>query len=116
MLTIKQTGKDVGEMHCIRPRELLFNDLSPTEAEKWLSVLQPQPASGWGGITDYTAWTDIPSVYLICENDQILPDEYQVQAATLTGSKVERCKGGHMVMLSMPERVVEVIVNAVEEA
>lgn len=65
--------------------------------------------------TDYAGWTEIPSVYLICENDQILPEAYQTQMTEMVGSKVERCKSGHMVMLSMPEKVVEVIKSAVEE-
>jgi len=32
----------------------------------------------------------------------------------MAGSKVERCAAGYMVVLSMPERVVEVIVGAAE--
>ncbi|KAF8864375.1 hypothetical protein BDZ45DRAFT_571653, partial [Acephala macrosclerotiorum] len=107
-----ETAKEAGEMHCVKPRQLLFNDLSPTEIEKWLPLLRSQPLSGWNGTTTYTGWTETPSVYLICESDQILPEEYQIQATMMTESKVERCKSGHMVMLSMPERVVEVVVSA----
>lgn len=102
-------------MHCVNPRQLLFNDLSPTETEKWFPLLKSQPLFGWNGTTTYTGWIEIPSVYLICENDQVLPEEYQIQAAMMTESKVERCKGGHMVMLSMPERVVGVVVSAAED-
>lgn len=102
-------------MYCKAPRELLFNDLTPSEADKWTSVLQPQPSSGWNKTIEYAGWTEIPSVYLITGNDQILPVQLQEQLAALAGSKVERCGSGHMVMLSMPEKVVEVIKGAVEE-
>lgn len=102
-------------MYCADARKLLFNDLSPSETEKWLRVLQPQPLSDWNDKTTYTGWAEIPSVYLICENDQILPIDYQLQAATVTDSKVERCNSGHSVMLSMPEKVVEVVVSAAED-
>jgi pimeloyl-ACP methyl ester carboxylesterase len=102
-------------MICIRPRDLLFNDLSPAETDKWMSVLQPQPLSGWGMTTEYAGWTEIPSVYLICENDQVLPASLQEQMATVMGARIERCESGHMVMLTMPEKVVGVIRSAVEE-
>ncbi|KUJ08555.1 alpha/beta-hydrolase [Mollisia scopiformis] len=110
-----ETGKEAGEMHCVRPRELLFNDLSPEDTEKWLSLLKPQPLSGWGATTDYAGWKEIPSVYLICENDQVLPEAYQAKMSAMVGSKVERCKSGHMVTLSMPDKVVDVIRDAAEE-
>ncbi|CZR53887.1 uncharacterized protein PAC_03769 [Phialocephala subalpina] len=110
-----ETAKEAGEMHCVNPRQLLFNDLLPAETEKWLPLLKSQPLSGWNDTTTYTGWTEIPSVFLICENDQILPEEYQIQAATMMGSKIERCNSGHMVMLSMPGKVVDVVVSAAED-
>ena len=34
----------------------------------------------------------------------------------MAGSEIERCESGHMVMLSMPDTVVEVIRKAAGEA
>lgn len=102
-------------MYCLQPRSFLFNDLPPNETDKWISNLQSQPLTGWNVTITYAGWKEIPSVYLICENDQIIPAELQENMATMIGAKVERCKSGHMVMLSMPERVAEVIKGAVEE-
>jgi len=103
-----------GGMICVKPRELLFNDFSDAEAEKWMKEMKPQTAEGWNGTTRYCGWQDVPSTYLVCEKDQVLPIPYQLQCAEMAGSKIERCGAGHMVMLSMPEKVVDVIRGVVE--
>lgn len=38
-----------------------------------------------------------------------------MQLADLTGSRVEKCAAGHMPMLSMPQKVAEVIIGAAKE-
>ena len=57
----------------------------------------------------------MPSVYLVCENDACLPAPMQLQMAEIAGSKIEMCKAGHLPMISVPERVAEVIMQAVRE-
>lgn len=98
-----------GASHCAQPETLLFSDLPDNEKSKWLAALRPQPAHGWDDKITYTGWKDVPSVYLICESDKLLPTAVQEQLADLAGSKVERCSAGHVPQLSQPERVVEVI-------
>ena len=99
-------------MHCKSPETLLFHDLDPTSAEKWKKELQPQPSEGWDDTVTYCGWKDVSSVYLVCENDQVIPPPMQLQLAELAGSKVEKCGAGHMSILSMPEKVAEVVKNA----
>ena len=103
-------------MYCQDPEKLFFNDLSPEEAAKWAKTLQMQPAAGWDDVVTYGAWKDVPSVYLVCENDAALPAELQLKFAEMAGSRIERCAAGHMPMLSVPDRVVEVVRNAVESS
>ena len=57
----------------------------------------------------------MPSVYLVCENDQCLPAPVQLQMAEIAGSKIEKCKAGHMPMISIPEGVAEVIIQAARQ-
>jgi len=104
--------KAKGEMHCLSPSTTLFSDLSEQETQKWIKELQCQPSEGWDGTTKYCGWRDVPSVYLLCEGDKILPEAMQTDVAEMAGSEVVRCGAGHMVMLSMPEKVVEVIERA----
>lgn len=101
-------------MHCLAPESTLFSDLNHEDTVKWMQELKCQPAEGWDGTTTYCGWRDVASTYLVCEGDKCLPAPVQEQCAEMAGSEVVRCPAGHMVMLSMPEKVVEVIVNAAE--
>jgi hypothetical protein len=101
-------------MHCVSPESTLFSDLNHEETQMWMKELKCQPGEGWDGTTTYCGWRDVSSVYLICEGDKCLPAPVQAQCAELAGSEVVRCTAGHMVMLSMPEKVVEVVVGAAQ--
>ena len=100
----------------MEPDKLLFNDLNDEDKEKWLKALSPQPAEDWDDVITYAGWKDVPSTYLVCEDDQVIPPPMQVQIAESAGCKLEKCGSGHMPMLSMPERVVEVVKNAIPAA
>lgn len=63
----------------------------------------------------YGGWADISSVWLIAENDKLLPADMQRQMAGMAGSEIDTCSGCHMVMLSHPEKCVEVIRKAAGE-
>ncbi|KAE8325072.1 Alpha/beta hydrolase fold-1 [Aspergillus sergii] len=102
-----------GALHCVQPEQTLFNDLNEEEKGKWLEVLRPQPAQGWNAATTYAGWKEVKSVYLVCEEDQVIPAFLQEELAGLAGSRVQRCNAGHMPHLSQPSRVVEVIKDAV---
>ena len=103
-----------GAMHCLTPEKLLFNDLDEKTAKAWVEKLQSQPASDWDDTVTYCGWKDVPSVYLVCEGDACIPPPMQLQLAETAGSKIEKCAAGHMAMVSMPEKVVELIVEAAE--
>lgn len=57
---------------------------------------------------------EVPSVFLVCEADRLLPAELQVQLAGLAGSEVIKCSAGHMIQLSAPEKVVEIVKGVLE--
>ncbi|KAL8917845.1 MAG: hypothetical protein Q9172_005667 [Xanthocarpia lactea] len=92
------------EMYCKDPAALLFNDLDPSTASSWVSKLRCQPSSGWDDVVDYVGWKNVPSVYLICEQDAILNPEMQKQMAKMAESQVERCSAGHCCMIGQPKR------------
>jgi len=104
-----------GEHHCKDPMNLLFNDLPPNVAESWLAKFQRQPATGWADVVEHAGWKDAPSVYLICENDQAMSVGLQEKVSAMAGCEIERCGSGHMVTLTMPEKVVEMIRRAAGE-
>ena len=102
-------------MLCKNPQELLFNDVPPAAAEEASKQLRHQPTAAFqdAQIT-YCGWRDIPSVYLCCEKDALLPPALQRQMAEMAGAKVESCDAGHMVMLSRPDVVVDLVRSVVE--
>ncbi len=103
-------------MHCLNTRHGLLSDLDDVEAGKWIPRLQCQPAEGWDGTTTYCGWRDVPSTYLVCEGDQLLPTGLQEQFAQLAGAEVERCPAGHMCMLTAKDKVADVIRKAAKQA
>ena len=54
-------------------------------------------------------------MYLSCTQDRIIPLEFQHKMAAMAGARMESCEAGHMVVLSQPERVVEVVLGAAGE-
>ncbi|KAI4098048.1 MAG: hypothetical protein LQ339_006616 [Xanthoria mediterranea] len=100
------------EMYCIDAAGLLFNDLAPDTALTWISKLRCQPSSGWDDVVDYVGWKDIPSVYLLCEQDALLSPEMQTQMADRANSEIEKCDAGHCCMIGQPQRVLEVVEKA----
>lgn len=75
----------------------------------------PQPSTDWDRELIYCGWMEVPSVYLVCEADRLIPAEWQLQAAGRAGSEILRCTAGHMAPLSMPEKVLEVVKGVLEE-
>jgi pimeloyl-ACP methyl ester carboxylesterase len=62
------------------------------------------------------AFKYIPSTYLLCENDQAAPPQFQEMFAKLAGSNLLKCDTGHSPMLSHPDMLVKYIVYAAEMA
>jgi pimeloyl-ACP methyl ester carboxylesterase len=103
-------------MYCRDPETTLFGDLPESERPALSASLKTQPAENWdNGTVSYCGWKDVPSVYLICENDDVIPPPVQEHCAALAGSRIERCSSGHVPQLSQPVRVVEVIKGAIAE-
>ncbi|KAJ5884360.1 hypothetical protein N7504_011932 [Penicillium tannophilum] len=101
-----------GASYCAQPETLLLGDLPDNEKAAWLATFQAQPAEGWDDTVNYAGWKDVPSIYYICEGDNVLPVSLQEQLAALAGSEIARCSAGHLPMLSQPDVVVEAVKTA----
>ena len=89
-------------------REKVFNGFSEEEAASLMGKLGWLPASGYWGVVKYAGVKDAPSTYLICENDLAMPLKGQENWASMCDS-VERCDSTHMVTLTHPNLVVDLI-------
>ncbi|KAL8749637.1 MAG: hypothetical protein Q9184_006729, partial [Pyrenodesmia sp. 2 TL-2023] len=101
-----------GRSYMLHGAEKLYNDLPADEAGLWESRLVAQSYKVQETQLTRAAWKYIPSTYLITENDQAVPPQYQEAFAKQAGATVERCSSGHSPQLSQPEMLVQKITEA----
>lgn len=96
----------------------LFHDLPAAEAEHWVPLLKPQSIGATWSTQTYAAWKDIPSTYVKCENDRVVPIDLQesmianareVQSAF---DVVEKLECGHEPFLSNIGNMVAIMKKA----
>lgn len=96
--------------------QLIYNDIPESEASLWESRMILQSYAVQTTKLTRSAYNYISSTYLICENDQAAPPQYQEMFAGMAKSHVERCSAGHSPMLSQTVMLVGKIVEAAETA
>ncbi len=96
-----------------RPVETFYADLAPDDAARATDRLQP---SSYAVVTERltaTAWRDIPSTYVVCEQDQAIPPSAQEHMAKRATS-IRRLPSSHSPMLSRPAEVARIIAEVAE--
>jgi hypothetical protein len=93
----------------------IFPEL-PEEAKAYTVQLENHSTISFHGVSTYAGYRHIPSTCLIPENDFIIPTEKQkalVAAPEAEGAKltVIACEAGHVPLLSIPEKVAEVLIK-----
>lgn len=97
-------------MTCKSPADLLMHDVP--DQDRWLEVMQTQPASGWDSTTNYAAWKHVPSIYVGTRQDKLLPQGLQEQFAQTAGSELVWLDTGHMMPLVKPAALADIILKA----
>lgn len=93
---------------------LLYHDISSAEASYWASLLRPWSWKVMLSKALYSAWQDIPTSYLLCRLDKMIPPSLQekmVQGTRDSGAqiRVEELESGHSPFYSMPEQTADFI-------
>ncbi|KAI1342848.1 hypothetical protein F5Y15DRAFT_412524 [Xylariaceae sp. FL0016] len=83
--------KDNGGMWCKDAEEALFHDVP--DKDKWMPLLQPQPAEGLVGVIKYAGWQNVPTTYVVADKDWV----------------IVHVDAGHMLMLAKPQEMVDII-------
>lgn len=94
------------------PPNVFYNDLPEAEQQELHTHLLPH--SAYIGTTAGVGepWnTPLPAVYIQCEKDIILSQDYQKTMLEATGNKhhVVTLDSSHSPMLSLPEKVADVV-------
>lgn len=78
----------------IDPQRVFYNDISPEIAAPMIADLRPFSYNPIFRKLTYSAFTTIPSTYVICDNDQAFPVAAQLkQVETIRASVGEREEG-----------------------
>lgn len=117
---------DDGTLEVPGPQALqyFFNDLPADEAGEAAAALTLHPLRvplekiRCGAV----AWRTVPVSYLICENDTAMPpaiaQQSMIDRVRKEGVEVRvfRCDGGHCPFLSVPDKVVEVVLEVMKSS
>lgn len=90
------------------PRTLFYGDLSDDRAAQAVGQLVDQSLRALTQPTTQAAWRTVPSTYVVCEQDQVLPVALQEKYAALA-TGVERLPTSHSPFLSVPERLAALL-------
>ncbi|CAI7677884.1 unnamed protein product [Penicillium pancosmium] len=94
------------------PRFHFYNDLDDETAAKYVDALVHHAMPSFITPSTYEAYRDVPATYLFCERDEAIRPNFQREMVANAGDNVVRtytCTSGHSPMLSVPEKVFEVI-------
>lgn len=88
----------------------------PKEQAEFLAASQiPVSASVFGASFTNPAWKSKPSWYIVATEDQTIPPDGERFMAKRAGAKVTEIKASHLVFMSKPKAVTEVIEAAAKE-
>jgi pimeloyl-ACP methyl ester carboxylesterase len=96
--------------------KLLYQDLPDAEAQDWEAKLVSQSYAVQKTELTRAAWRYVSSTYVITENDQVFPPQFQEMMAKNANSEVLKINSGHTPMLSKTEELVDLIEKAIEKA
>src|SRR6059036_4014040 len=88
------------------------NDLPPNEGAVLASTQRPFALSALPQPSGVPAWKTIPSFYLVGTIDNVIPPFAQLFMAQRANATIVQVRGSHLVMISHPEAVVDLINQA----
>lgn len=88
------------------------NDLPPNEGAVLASTQRAFALSSLGQTSGVPAWKTIPSFYLVGTMDKVIPPFAQLFMAQRANATIVEVRGSHLVMISHPEAVVDLINQA----
>lgn len=102
-LTLSEAGwiKDVAQ------------DLPEAEARVLAALQPPLPASTFSEAASEAAWETRPCWYIVSQQDRIVSVELERELAQAMKATTSELDAGHLSLLSMPQAVAEVIMQAV---
>ncbi|KAH7305263.1 catalytic protein [Stachybotrys elegans] len=95
---------------------ILYNDLPPKEAQFWESKIINQSYAVQSTEVTRAAYLYLPSTYMICQNDQAAPAQYQEMFAATAHADILKIEAGHSPWFTKNEELVDSIEKTATEA
>ena len=92
-------------------RQGLYNGVDEDVVDRYVTRMQPQALAAFTEALSVGVPSDVPSTYVVCDEDLALPREQAEQIAAQARS-VEHIATGHMPMLAAPEELARLILAA----
>jgi pimeloyl-ACP methyl ester carboxylesterase len=91
------------------PLHSLYADVSQPQAELASSLLIEQTMRSFVDRVTRAGWKDIPTSYIICDNDQAIPPTLQVEMAKHANAVVYHMGSSHSPFLSRPQELAALV-------
>lgn len=89
-------------------------DVDRVKANVMYAVQQPIPLSAYGEKMGPPAWRNLPTWFLVAQDDQVIPPDGERAFAKRMGAATEEVKSSHVIMVSHPDRVAGLIEKATQ--
>jgi len=91
-------------------------DLSEEKAAFMYDSQVPTGVAAFGGVISQAAWRTKPSWFVVATHDETIPPDAERNFAKRAGSAVTEINASHVVFISHPEEVTEIIEAAAKES
>jgi pimeloyl-ACP methyl ester carboxylesterase len=108
---------EVHDTHIVarQPEQVFYNGVAPELTEQAVARLQFQSRPSVEQSLTRTAWSEVPSTYVVCEQDQAIPVFAQEAMSSRAGT-VLRLDTGHSPFLADPAALAVLLRPIVEQA
>ena len=90
-------------------------DVDPTEASIMFAVQQPLTMSAFDDVMGTPAWKNLPSWFAVARHDEVIPPDGERLFAQRMGATVVEFDSSHVVMVSHPQEIADLIETAVRD-
>jgi pimeloyl-ACP methyl ester carboxylesterase len=90
-------------------------DVDPAEANIMFAVQQPLTMSAFDDVMGTPAWKNLPSWFAVAQHDEVIPPDGERLFARRMGATVVEFDSSHVVMVSHPQEIADLIETAVRD-
>ena len=90
-------------------------DVDPADADIMFAVQQPLTVSAFDDVMGTPAWKNLPSWFVVAQRDEVIPPDAERQFAQRMGATVVELDSSHVVMVSHPDEIADLIETVVQD-